>query len=169
MREAYTGQIILVSFDIIPDGWALCDGRLMLISYAQELFSVLGNRYGGDGTRTFALPDLRSRVPMGSLAYSRLGEVGGEESVALAQIELPAHSHQLSATSGDATQSNPTDLLNADSSTERYNYAFGELSVMNSTVVGGYGGGMPHENRMPFTAIQYLICIDGFYPFSSLP
>src|SRR4051812_13799177 len=112
MADNFVGEIRAFPFNFAPDGWALCDGQLLSISQNTALFSLLGTYYGGDGRSTFALPDLRGRVPLGfdqgpGLSYYSLGESGGAERVTLLVSEMPVHSHQLEASSGSATVRRP--------------------------------------------------------------
>ncbi len=107
MADPYLGQIILVAFDFAPFGWALCDGQLLPIATYDALFSLIGTTYGGDGVTTFAVPDLRGRIPIGfgqgpSNTYA-LGASGGSETVTLGAAHLPAHTHAVTVNSITAT------------------------------------------------------------------
>ena len=112
MSDPFIGNVVLVSFNILPRGWLPCDGRLLSISSYTAMFSLLGTQYGGNGTTNFALPDLRSRVPVGygqgpGLSSVQIGEQGGSESVTVLAANLPAHRHTLNVQSGAGTTNAP--------------------------------------------------------------
>src|ERR1044071_4748889 len=111
MAEPFLSEIRIMSFGFAPQGWALCDGQLLPINQNQALFSLLGTTYGGDGRVNFALPDLRSRVPIHMGSGHTLGERGGEQAHTLSISEIPQHDHVLNATVNQATASNPTNVL----------------------------------------------------------
>src|SRR5213596_3016217 len=107
MSEPFLSEIRLVSFNFAPKGWALCNGQLLPINQNQALFSLLGTTYGGNGQTTFALPDLRGRVPIHRGQHT-LGEVGGEQAHTLTQAELPTHVHLVNASSVAGNDPIPT-------------------------------------------------------------
>src|SRR5215467_6457926 len=112
MAEPFLSEIRIFSFRFAPKGWALCEGQLLPINQNQALFSLLGTYYGGDGKSTFALPDLRGRVPLDAgqgagLSNYAIGTAGGEESVKLAVGQLPSHAHPVRANSGPSTTKEP--------------------------------------------------------------
>src|SRR5690349_18654375 len=102
MSDPFLGEIRLFAFPRVPVGWLACSGQTLPISQFDALYTILGTTYGGDGTQTFNLPDLRGRVPLGQgqapggAAYV-LGEIAGEDEHTLIQTEMPAHSHSLLA------------------------------------------------------------------------
>src|SRR5881227_1177262 len=104
MATPFMGELKIVSFNFPPKGWAFCDGQLLPINQNQALFSLLGTTYGGDGVRTFALPNLRGRVPLHVGAGFVLGEVGGEDAHTVVATEMPAHNHSVGASSNTADQ-----------------------------------------------------------------
>src|SRR6476659_9479361 len=108
MAEPFLAEIRIMSFNFAPRGWAFANGQLLPINQNQALFSLLGTTYGGDGRVNFALPDLRSRVPIHMSADFTLGQRGGEEAHTVTQTEMPAHSHSLQGTSTDGTANIPT-------------------------------------------------------------
>ena len=176
--SSFIGQIELFAFDAVPPGWAKCDGRVLPVNQNQALFSLLGTTYGGDGRTTFALPDLRGRVPIG-FAENLLGQQSGEEAHTLATAEMPTHSHGLMAdavstvtghqpsaatvlgqSSGQVAVGGPTFTANL--------YATGSPRVsLNGGAIMPVGTGRPHENRMPSLALNFCICIDPQAPFPS--
>lgn len=165
--EVYIGTIQLFGFNFVPRGWAACGGQLLPISQYTALFSLLGTSYGGNGSTTFALPDLRGRVPIGQgqgpgLRNYVVGEVGGQEQVALQTPELPPHTHAVSA-AGAATSKSPSDNLPAVSTGGA---AYGPTGV--GTMAGGMvqltGSGLPHNNLQPYLVANWCIAIEGIFP-----
>jgi microcystin-dependent protein len=189
----FLSMILIWPPNFAPIGWALCAGQVMSISQNTALFSLLGTTYGGDGVTTFALPDLRSRVPVGAgqgvgLSPYILGQVGGTENVTLTTNTLAAHTHQatpagLSAsvpavtTTGTTNQASPSVALAApvDAARNPLNiYSSGTPSqsltpgtVTGSISVGSAGGGQPHANIQPYQALNYSIALQGVYPSRS--
>ncbi len=152
MSEPFLAEIRVFPFGYAPRGWARCEGQLLPINQNQALFSLLGTTYGGNGTTTFALPDLRGRTAVGPGAQVGLGEVGGEEAHTLTPAEA-AHGWGVSA---PATTARPTGALPANGGA----YA----SPADGPSVGPVGGGQPHENRAPFLAINFCIALQGIFP-----
>ncbi|WP_317973011.1 tail fiber protein [Paenibacillus sp. CCS19] len=154
-----------------PRGWLLCDGSILPISNNEVLFTLLGTTYGGDGQTTFALPDLRGRVPVGqgsSLSGTNyaLGQQAGSETVSLTINQLPSHSHTPLASSS-ATTTNPEGAVWGTGDTVEY-VAMGTGNVsMNPGSVSGKGGGQPHNNMMPFLPIGFIIATEGIFPSQS--
>src|SRR6476469_1107703 len=108
MAEPFLSEIRIMSFGFAPKGWALCDGQLLPINQNQALFSLLGTTYGGDGRVNFALPDMRSRIPISFGPQATLGQTGGEEAHTLASNEMPAHIHQIAVDSSAGAVNKPT-------------------------------------------------------------
>jgi microcystin-dependent protein len=154
--EPFVGEIKMVGFDFAPRGWALCDGQLLPIAQNTSLFSLLGTKYGGDGQTTFALPDLRGRVPLHAgqgtgLSLRQLGESGGRETVTLAGREVPTHTHPTAAGSDkDAT-----------SMIEKYTVD-SELRVRPAVIQPV--AGQSHTNVQPFLCVNFVIAVTGIYP-----
>ena len=147
-----------------PDGWMYCNGRLLAISSYPDLYSVVGNTYGGDGRTTFAIPDLRGRVPMGvgagaGLTNRLLGQKGGAENVTLTISQLPAHDHTLRATNSSATQTSPAGNILARAATPQYLNATTSV-VMGTDSIGATGSNAPHANVQPFSVLQFIIAAD---------
>jgi microcystin-dependent protein len=155
-------ELKLTAFNFAPKGWALCNGQTLPINQNQALFSLLGTTYGGNGQTTFALPDLRGRVPMHFGQGFLMGNVGGEEFHTLTQSELPAHVHFMSATSADANTPNPGNAILASS-----NNAFtspANLTTLTPQSVTNTGGSQPHENRQPSLVLSWCIALQGVFP-----
>lgn len=168
--EPFLGQISLFAFNKIPAGWKLCDGTIMQVSGNQALFSLLGTHFGGNGTTTFALPDLRGRVIMSQGlmgTYGVIGDASGSETVTLTQATCPAHTHYFQVNNAFATQAGAKDALYAggpDASTHVYAPVSSPMVAMDSTMLAVVGGGAAHENMQPFQVLVYCIAISGTYP-----
>jgi len=157
--EPFIGQVMLFAGTFAPQGWARCEGQIMSIAQNSALYSILGTTYGGNGTTTFALPDLRGRVPLGQgtgpgLSSYSTGETGGAETCTLIYNQIPAHVHEVAVgpASGDAGVANVAGTASAVGGTSRTNPS---------------GGNQPHENRQPYIAMNYIIAIQGIYPSRS--
>jgi microcystin-dependent protein len=152
-----------------PAGWAFCWGQTMPISENDVLFQLIGTTYGGDGRETFNLPDLQSRVPlhMGQgpgLSNYLIGETGGVEQVTLSVQQIPAHNHGLTAAAGAGTTANAKDnVLAASPSVQLYTEDVGSVSL-NANSMTPAGGSQPHDNTMPYLAINFIISLFGVFP-----
>lgn len=179
MAEAYVGEIRLFSMSYAPEGWHLCDGTLLPIAQNQALFSLIFNQYGGDGKTTFALPDLRGRVPINVGQPSRpespttyqIASSGGLETVPSTFAQLAAHSHQLVAdktngvTIGGGSVYFAEPIISAAAPTAQSRYAnAGSLVALNPAVISSTGGGVAHDNMQPYLVLNYCICTAGYYP-----
>ena len=171
MSDSFIGQISLFSFEFAPRNWAACNGQLVSISQNNALYALIGTAYGGDGVNTFALPDLRGRVPIGYGASAQsgmvaLGQRGGSEAVTLTQANLPSHTHALNGSTQVATRRIPTGrMLATDTSTNAEYYAPpGQVTALSPDAIGPTGGSQPHENRQPYLAINYCIALYGVFP-----
>lgn len=166
MSGFYIGQISTFGFDFAPRFWALCNGQLLAIAQNQALFSLLGTTYGGNGTTTFALPDLRSRTPVGiggPLSFV-LGQLGGTETVTLIQTQLPQHVHSFAATTANGTVRNPNNAVYANSGVSLFGPSTGSLVPLNTNTVGITGGTQPHPNIQPYQTINFCIALQGIFP-----
>lgn len=170
--EPYIGTIMLFAGNFAPLGWAQCDGQLLPISQYEALFSLIGTTYGGDGQTTFALPDLRSRVPLHQgtgpgLSSYVMGEYGGAESVTLMSSQMAAHVHPALGNSGAGTQNNPASSVWAGSSLNIYGPGASADATMSPTAITISGGGQPHDNMLPYTVFNFCIALEGIYPSQS--
>jgi microcystin-dependent protein len=174
--EAFIGSIVLFAGNFAPRGWQFCAGQILPIAQNTALFSLLGTTYGGNGQTTFALPDLRGRVPVGQgqgpgLSPYDLGEATGVENVSLMLPQMPAHNHMVQVSSGQA-----------DTATANNNY----LAVTNGSLAGdpvvvntyngtptallgagsisNTGSSQPHTNLQPLLCLNYIICLEGIFP-----
>lgn len=171
MAEPFLGEIRMFGFRFAPLGWALCDGSLLPVQQNAPLFSLIGTTYGGDGLRTFALPDLRGRAPIhfgqgAGLSQYNLGESGGQESVALTQAQLPAHNHPANgSTSGGDKLVPDNGVWSADASGGSAPYTDEPPNVtLAPGAIGPAGSNLPHENRQPYLALNFSIALEGIYP-----
>ncbi len=167
MADPFIGEIRQVGFTFAPQDWAFCDGQLLPISQNSTLFSLLGTNYGGDGVSTFALPDLRGRIPLhagaspGASSYL-LAQSGGAESVTLNSPQNALHSHTLSASSVAASAAAPApSAVPAAAATSVYSAA-APATAMSAT--GAVGAGQSHGNLMPFVCVNFIISLQGIYP-----
>ena len=160
MGTPFLGQLMPVSFNFAPKGWALCDGQIMPINQNQALFSLLGTRYGGNGQTTFALPDLRGRTPIHAGAGLEQGQSLGEEYHTLVQSEMPRHDHAVMASASAANQPVPYVLAAA-------NNLYGAptaLTPLRPGTLANVGGSQAHENRQPFLVLNWCIALQGIFP-----
>lgn len=165
MSDPYLAEIRVVSFSYAPKGWALCNGQLLPINQNQALFSLLGTTYGGNGQTTFALPDFRGRVPLHYGNSWTLGQSAGQEFHTITLSEMPTHTHLLRASSAPADTRVPTNNYWASMSGA---YSSGAANtLMRTTDIGSTGGSQPHENRMPFLTLTFIIALQGIFPSRS--
>lgn len=168
MAEVYLGEIKLFPFPFAPKGWALCQGQILAIAQNQALFSLIGVTYGGNGTTTFALPDLRGRVPMhsGNGQAVPLGQIAGVENVTLTQSNLPMHTHMISATSTAGMTTSFEGSAVAASSVNTINL-YGpdqDMQPLNPANIANAGGSQPHANNQPSLVMNFCIAISGIFP-----
>ena len=172
MADPFVAEIRMFGFQFAPKGWAQCNGQLLPLSQNTALFSLLGTTYGGDGKSTFALPGLEGSAAMHpgqgpGLSLRDLGEIGGSEFVTLLESEMPIHTHNLMASTQNASTSNPS----ADTVLAR---SFGGLSYRNAApltpqlmafqALSPAGGSLPHNNLMPYLVVNYCIALQGVFP-----
>lgn len=162
MSSPFIGEIRMFAGNFAPNGWAFCDGSLLPISQNDALFNLIGTTYGGDGQSTFALPDLRSRVPVHVGPGFALGQNGGAESVTLTTNQIPVHNHAAQASSQGGNQNSPAGVWAATPSKA---YGPGPAGVaLQAGAVAAAGGGQPHDNMAPFLAVNYILSLFGIFP-----
>jgi microcystin-dependent protein len=171
--EPILGQLALFGFNFVPNGWMACNGQLLAISQYSALFSLLGTTYGGNGTTTFALPDLRGRSAINQgqgpgLSDYVIGEASGSESVTLTTASLPSHTHSISASSAEGTSNSPEGAIPAaygSSLPPAGPYTSGSpTGTMSAQAVSPTGGNMPISTLSPFLVLNWCIAIEGVYP-----
>lgn len=171
--EGVIGEIRMFGGNFAPRNWALCDGQLLSISQHQALFSILGTMYGGDGRTTFALPDLRGRVPLHEgtgpgLSRRRLGEKGGTETNTLNANQMPAHGHSVPLYAPVATGDTGKD---SDSSTADSGFMKATLDTRQNQKftlkADATGGNQPVNNMQPYQCVNFIICLQGIFPSRS--
>lgn len=169
-QENFIGEIKLFAGNFAPTGWLLCQGQLLSIAQNQALFAIIGTTYGGDGRTTFALPDLRGRVPVGfgqgpGMTYRNLGETFGSETVTLTVGQMPAHSHSVSAVNTAGNQNSPSGSFPADTKTLDKEYSNATPNAtMNSSMVGTTGSNQPVGISQPSLGLNYIIATQGIFP-----
>lgn len=164
MAQPYVGEIRMFAGNFAPAGWMFCEGQLLPISENETLFQLIGTTYGGDGESTFALPDLRGRIPIHQGNGLILAETGGAEEITLTVSQIPAHGHPLLATTNPATTANVTNGLPATGLlSELY---WGDPPDVNCSpnAISPTGGSQPHTNFQPYLCIDFIISLFGIFP-----
>ena len=168
--QPYLGQITLVAFNFAPVGWAFCNGQLLAIDQNSALFALIGTTYGGDGQTTFALPDLRSRIPLhqgqgSGLSNYTIGQSGGSEQVTLTSNQVPSHTHQAQCFTTASNSQSPINGIWAQATNDKP-YKVGEVGTANMApgAIGPAGGNQPHPNLMAYQALNYIIALEGIFP-----
>ena len=178
--EPFIGEVKLLGFNFAPKGYATCQGQILSIAQNTALFSLLGTTYGGNGTTTFALPDLQGRAPIGQgqgpgLPYYSMGEVGGTTTVTILTANMPAHVHTLNsarvsvkASTNNAGEQSPDGTFPATTGTAAYADAATNGTFTGGTVVSGTtdiaGGSQPISILNPYLAMNYSIALQGIFP-----
>jgi microcystin-dependent protein len=168
MAQPFVGEIRLFAGNFPPNGWNFCDGQLVAIAENEVLFALIGTTYGGDGVNTYALPDLRGRVPIhqGSNGVSSyvVGQAGGVESATLAGGQMPAHRHAMLASTSPATATHgPAEVLGSSATMNLYGSGAPNMA-MDPNAIAQVGGNQPHENMPPFVTLSYIVSMFGIFP-----
>jgi microcystin-dependent protein len=175
--DPYLGEIRMVGFNYEPQGWAFCNGQTMQIRSNTALYALLGTQFGGDGVNTFALPDLRGRVPVhqgqgsGRQPYP-MGQSGGVESVTLQIPQIPAHSHGVNADATLGSTSAPSGANLAQTENPAGDTPFNSFTTgspaspvqLSGGTIALQGGSQPHENRQPYQTVNFIIALQGIFP-----
>lgn len=172
MSDPFLGQVMMAGFDFAPTGYALCNGQILPIQQNAALFSLLAIAYGGNGTTTFALPNLQSRVPVGMGTFAGvtaypIGSQGGAENVALTIPQMPMHNHFFAASNLPATVKSPSGGLFAKNTSDTlYAAPSGTPVTLGAASVGPApaDGGQAHNNMQPYRTINFAIALSGLYP-----
>lgn len=164
MANPFLGEIRMMSFNFPPKGWAQCNGQFLPINQNQALFSLMGTTYGGNGQTTFALPDLRGRVPLHNGNGHVWGEKGGEENHVLTSSELPSHTHQMQAVANNAANASTPDPTNSYLASANNAYLPVQASTALAPAMTSVGGSQPHTNLQPYTVINFCVALQGIFP-----
>jgi microcystin-dependent protein len=166
MSQPYVGEIRMFAGNFAPAGWMFCEGQLLPISEYETLFNLIGTTYGGDGQSTFALPDLRGRLPIDQGNGFTLAQQGGVETVTLTTQQIPTHTHAFIATTTTATATTPAGNFAASSSGATIS-PYGTdapLSILQPQSIASAGGSQPHDNFQPYLCIDFIISLFGVFP-----
>lgn len=168
--EGVISEIRLWAANFAPQNWMFCHGQLLPIAQFTALYSLLGTTYGGNGTSNFALPDMRSRVPMGAgqapgLSETRLGEAKGSEQTTLLISNLPMHSHQVRVSNKFAGGDHPAGkYLGASAADKGFYDTTSDNSTMAPDMIAPAGNNAPINNLQPSLGLNYVICVYGIFP-----
>ncbi|HRD83431.1 MAG TPA: tail fiber protein [Saprospiraceae bacterium] len=165
MAQPYVGEIRMFAGNFAPAGWMFCEGQILPISENETLFQLIGTTYGGDGESTFALPDLRGRIPIHRGNGFILAETGGVEEVTLTVNQIPAHTHLMRGNSINASDANASNNVYAASSgfDMYFDGPDGANNLANGTI-GSVGGSQPHTNFQPYLCVDFIISLYGIFP-----
>lgn len=165
MAQPYVGEIRMFAGNFAPAGWMFCEGQLLPISENETLFQLIGTTYGGDGQETFALPDLRGRIPIHMGNGFILAETGGAEEITLTTQQIPSHNHAVAATSDLANSGNPADAYMSTTATGNKIYSTANPTVaLHASEIGPIGGSQPHTNFQPYLCVDFIIALFGTFP-----
>ena len=166
MAQPYVGEIRMFAGNFAPAGWMFCEGQLLPISENETLFQLIGTTYGGDGESTFALPDLRGRIPIHQGNGFILAETGGAEEITLTVNQIAAHSHPLLASSAQAVDGSPGGKVTAEDAIVGADLYLESPPTVNmaATAISSVGGSQPHTNFQPYLCVDFIISLFGIFP-----
>lgn len=164
MAQPYVGEIRIFAGNFAPAGWMFCEGQLLAISENDALFALIGTAYGGDGQSTFALPDLRGRLPIHQGNGFVLAETGGAEEITLTVNQIAAHSHAFTATADQGNQTSPVGNVAAQSLNVTPFINDAPTGAFNAAAVAQVGGSQPHSNFQPYLCVDFIISLFGIFP-----
>ncbi len=164
MAQPYVGEIRIFAGNFAPAGWMFCEGQLLPISENETLFQLIGTTYGGDGQSTFALPDLRGRLPVHQGNGFILAETGGAEEITLTANQMPTHSHPLLAANAVANDPNPAGNYLGESSAISMFQSSAATVAMAPQSISSVGGNQPHTNFQPYLCLDFIISLFGIFP-----
>ena len=164
MAQPYVGEIRMFAGNFAPAGWMFCEGQLLPISEYETLFTLIGTTYGGDGQSTFALPDLRGRIPLHQGNGFTLAETGGAEEITLTVSQIPAHSHALLATLNAGDQGNPGGNVAAQNAAVQLYIETDPTGNAGPQTISNVGGSQPHNNFQPYLCVDFIISLFGLFP-----
>ena len=164
MAQPYVGEIRMFAGNFAPAGWQFCEGQLLPISENETLFNLIGTTYGGDGQSTFALPDLRGRVPLHFGNGFTLSETGGVETITLTVPQIPSHTHALLASGATGDEVSPAGHVLASSFNVTPYINDVTNGNMAASAVSSTGGNQPHSNFQPYLCVDFIISLFGIFP-----
>jgi microcystin-dependent protein len=164
MAQPYVGEIRMFAGNFAPAGWMFCEGQLLPISENETLFQLIGTTYGGDGQSTFALPDLRGRIPIHQGNNFILAETGGAEEITLTVNQIPAHSHPLLASGATALNANPTGNVVGNQTLAQMYIEDVANTNLAANAISPVGGSQPHTNFQPYLCVDFIISLFGIFP-----
>jgi microcystin-dependent protein len=169
MSEPFLGEIRLFGFNFAPVGWAFCNGQLLSIQQNAALFSLLGTIYGGNGTSTFALPNLQSRVPIHfgqgpGLSPYVMGQVAGTETITLTSQQMPQHNHTVNVVGSGGNSDSPKTSVPAKTSSPSYSTSAPDGSTMNPNMISFAGNSQPFPIMQPYLTVNFCIAMQGIFP-----
>lgn len=167
MAQPYVGEIRMFAGNFNPSGWMFCDGSILPISENETLFQLIGTTYGGDGESTFALPDLRGRIPIHMGGGFILAETGGVETVTLTVQQIPSHTHPFLGTSNQASTTAPGPSVTYGVAVASTITPYGldnPSGTLSPQMIGATGGSQPHDNFQPYLCINFIISLFGIFP-----
>jgi len=163
MAQPYVGEIRMFAGNFAPAGWMFCEGQLLPISENETLFQLIGTTYGGDGQSTFALPDLRGRLPLHQGNGFILAETGGVEEVTLTVNQIPSHRHALLASGDPSSSRSPSGHVLGRATADAYASEYTPDTLLSQSV-GAAGSGQPHSNMQPYLCVHFIISLYGIFP-----
>jgi microcystin-dependent protein len=164
MAQPFVGEIRMFGGNFAPAGWMFCEGQLLPISENETLFNLIGTTYGGDGQSTFALPDLRGRLPIHQGNGFILAETGGVEEVTLTLQQIPSHTHALLGSTNPASSQTPASNVVGKSTQVDLFINAQPADAMNSNAITPVGGSLPHTNFQPYLCVDFIISLFGIFP-----
>jgi microcystin-dependent protein len=167
MAQPYIGEIRMFGGNFAPAGWMMCEGQLLPISENDTLFNLIGTTYGGDGQSTFALPDLRGRVPVHQGSGSILAQTGGAETITLTVNQIPAHTHPFLASTNVSQDTSPAGKTVGQSGSALLYIQDTTDTNLNAAAITAVGGSQPHSNFQPYLCINFIISLFGIFPSPS--
>ena len=167
MAQPYVGEIRMMANNFAPVGWMFCSGQLLPISENETLFQLIGTTYGGNGQDNFALPNLQSRIPMGTGGSEVIADMAGVESVTLTTPQMPQHSHPMLCSTAQATSNSAQNNVAATLLAAGDLSAYGTTQpyrAINPQAISAIGGNQPHDNTQPYLVINFIISLFGIFP-----
>ena len=163
MAQPYVGEIRMFAGNFAPAGWMFCEGQLLPISENETLFQLIGTTYGGDGESTFALPDLRGRLPVHMGNGFVLAETGGSEEITLTVSQIPAHGHRWFGSADPDSTRAPLNSILGRGVADTYASEFTPQTLAPQGM-SPIGGSQPHTNFQPYLCINFIISLFGIFP-----